>query len=172
MRFLDITLHTAHTLYSNESHLAGVLPQVDLLIGAVLVPGARAPRLITREGRVWRRRVYLCLAYFLTGAIMGAGLGDSTALITDGRFSGATRGFMIGHVAPEAFDGGPIAVVEDGDIVHIDLEKATINLEVPAETIAERLSKWTRPEAKYKTGVFSKYIKLVGSASEGATTDH
>ena len=108
----------------------------------------------------------------VTGAIMGAGLGDSTALLTDGRFSGATRGFMIDHVAPEAFDGGPIALVEDGDIIHIHLEDASINLEVAPEVLAERRAKWTRPEPKYKTGVFSKYIKLVGSASQGATTDH
>ena len=108
----------------------------------------------------------------VTGAIMGAGLGDSVAMLTDGRFSGATRGFMIGHVAPEAFDGGPIAVVEDGDMIHIDLEKFTIDLEVPAEVVAARLAKWVKPAPKYKTGVFSKYIKLVGSASEGATTDN
>ncbi|MBI2689381.1 MAG: dihydroxy-acid dehydratase [Acidobacteria bacterium] len=106
----------------------------------------------------------------VTGAIMGAGLGDSTALLTDGRFSGATRGFMIGHVAPEAFDGGPIALVEDGDPIQIDLEKATINLEVAEDVLATRKAKWTRPAPKYSTGVFSKYIKLVGSASEGATT--
>ena len=108
----------------------------------------------------------------VTGAIMGAGLGDSVAMLTDGRFSGATRGFMIGHVAPEAFDGGPIAVVEDGDMIHIDLEKFTIDLEVPADVVAARLAKWVKPAPKYKTGVFSKYIKLVGSASEGATTDN
>jgi dihydroxy-acid dehydratase len=108
----------------------------------------------------------------VTGAIMGAGLGDSVAMLTDGRFSGATRGFMIGHVAPEAFDGGPIAVVEDGDMIHIDLEKFTIDLEVSADVVAARLAKWVKPAAKYKTGVFSKYIKLVGSASEGATTDN
>ena len=108
----------------------------------------------------------------VTGAIMGAGLGDSVAMLTDGRFSGATRGFMIGHVAPEAFDGGPIAVVEDGDMIHIDLEKFTIDLEVPAEVVAARLAKWVKPAPKYKTGVFSKYITLVGSASEGATTDN
>ena len=108
----------------------------------------------------------------VTGAIMGAGLGDSVAMLTDGRFSGATRGFMIGHVAPEAFDGGPIAVVEDGDMIHIDLEKFTIDLEVPAEVVAARLAGWVKPAPKYKTGVFSKYIKLVGSASEGATTDN
>jgi dihydroxy-acid dehydratase len=108
----------------------------------------------------------------VTGAIMGAGLGDSTALLTDGRFSGATRGFMIGHVAPEAFDGGPIGLVEDGDIIHIDLEKASINLEVDPAILAARREKWTRPAPKYATGVFSKYIKLVGSASTGATTDN
>ena len=108
----------------------------------------------------------------VTGAIMGRGLGDDVALLTDGRFSGATRGFMIGHVAPEAADGGPIAVVEDGDIIHIDLEKFTINLEVPADVIAARLANWTKPAPKYKSGVFSKYIKLVGSASQGATTDN
>ncbi len=108
----------------------------------------------------------------VTGAIMGAGLGDSTALLTDGRFSGATRGFMIGHVAPEAFDGGPIGLVEDGDIIHIDLEKASINLEVDPAILATRREKWTRPAPKYATGVFSKYIKLVGSASTGATTDN
>ena len=108
----------------------------------------------------------------VTGAIMGRGLGDDVALLTDGRFSGATRGFMIGHVAPEAADGGPIAAVEDGDIIHIDLEKFTINLEVPADVIAARLANWTKPAPKYKSGVFSKYIKLVGSASKGATTDN
>jgi dihydroxy-acid dehydratase len=106
----------------------------------------------------------------VTGAIMGAGLGDSTALITDGRFSGATRGFMVGHVAPEAVDGGPIAFVENGDIISIDIEKATIDLEVDEATLAARRAKWTAPEPKYKTGVFAKYIKTVGSASEGAIT--
>lgn len=107
----------------------------------------------------------------VTGAIIGAGLSESVALLTDGRFSGATRGFMIGHVAPEAVNRGPIAVVEDGDTIHIDLEKATINLEVSAETVAERFAKWTAPPAKYTTGVFAKYAKLVGSAAKGATTD-
>ncbi|MFN0106895.1 MAG: dihydroxy-acid dehydratase [Bryobacteraceae bacterium] len=108
----------------------------------------------------------------VTGAIMGADLGDSVALLTDGRFSGATRGFMIGHVAPEAADGGPIAIVEDGDIIHIDLEKFTINLEVPAGVVVARLAQWSKPAPKYKSGVFYKYVKLVGSASQGATTDN
>ena len=106
----------------------------------------------------------------VTGAIMGAGLGDTVALLTDGRFSGATRGFMIGHVAPEAADGGPIAAVEEGDIIHIDIEKATIDLEVPAEVVAARLSKISAREPRYRTGVFAKYVALVSSASEGAVT--
>ena len=106
----------------------------------------------------------------VTGAIMGVGLGDSTALLTDGRFSGATRGFMVGHVAPEAFDGGPIALVENGDIININIENRIIDLEVDAATLAARKAKWTAPEPKYKTGVFAKYIKTVGSASEGAIT--
>ncbi len=106
----------------------------------------------------------------VTGAIMGAGLGDTTALLTDGRFSGATRGFMIGHVAPEAVDGGPIAFVEDGDIIAIDIEKRSIDIELDEATLAARKAKWVKPEPKYKTGVFAKYIKTVGSASEGAIT--
>jgi dihydroxy-acid dehydratase len=106
----------------------------------------------------------------VTGAIMGAGLGDSVALLTDGRFSGATRGFMIGHVSPEAAVGGPIAAVEEGDTIAIDIEKRTIDLELPSEVIAERLAKWTEPEWKYKSGVFAKYVALVGSAAHGAVT--
>ncbi len=106
----------------------------------------------------------------VTGAIMGAGLGDTVALLTDGRFSGATRGFMIGHVAPEATDGGPIAAVEEGDIIHIDIEKHTIDLQVEPAILASRLSKIARREPKYKTGVFAKYVALVSSASEGAVT--
>jgi dihydroxy-acid dehydratase len=106
----------------------------------------------------------------VTGAIMGAGLGDSVALLTDGRFSGATRGFMIGHVAPEAAVGGPIAAVEEGDIIAIDIENRSIDLEVPADVVAARLAKWTAPAPKYREGVFAKYCALVGSASEGAVT--
>lgn len=106
----------------------------------------------------------------VTGAIMGAGLGDSVALLTDGRFSGATRGFMIGHVAPEAAIGGPIAAVEEGDIISIDIAKRTIDLEVSPEVIAQRLSAWTPPAWKYQTGIFAKYIATVSSAAEGAIT--
>jgi dihydroxy-acid dehydratase len=106
----------------------------------------------------------------VTGAIMGAGLGDSVALLTDGRFSGATRGFMIGHVAPEAFDGGPIAFVEDGDTVIIDIAERRIDLVLDAAKLAARKASWTAPEPSFKAGVMAKYIKLVGSAAEGAVT--
>jgi dihydroxy-acid dehydratase len=106
----------------------------------------------------------------VTGAIMGAGLGDSVALLTDGRFSGATRGFMIGHVAPEAAVGGPIAAVEEGDIISIDIEGRTIDLEVSPETVAERMKRWSPPAVKYERGVFAKYVLTVGSAAEGAVT--
>src|SRR6185295_2776150 len=96
----------------------------------------------------------------VTSAIVGAGLADTTALLTDGRFSGATRGFMVGHVAPEAFVGGPMAVVNEGDTISIDIDKFTIELEVPAEEIAARLENWTAPAERYHTGVFKKYVQL------------
>lgn len=104
----------------------------------------------------------------VTGAIVGAGLSDTVALITDGRFSGATRGFMVGHVAPEAANGGPIAAVRDGDPILLDIENRRIELEVAPEDIAARLKEWKAPPPKYASGVFSKYVRLVGSASEGA----
>jgi dihydroxy-acid dehydratase len=106
----------------------------------------------------------------VTGAIMGAGLGDSVALVTDGRFSGATRGFMVGHVAPEAQVGGPIAVVKDGDPLTIDIANQKIDIDLPAELIEERLKSWTAPAVKYATGVFAKYVLTVGSAARGAVT--
>jgi dihydroxy-acid dehydratase len=106
----------------------------------------------------------------VTGAIVGAGLSASVALVTDGRFSGATHGFMVGHVAPEAVNGGPIAVVQEGDTIVIDIEKRTIDLEVAPDTVRQRLAAWKAPEPRYKTGVFAKYAKLVSSASEGAIT--
>ena len=106
----------------------------------------------------------------VTSAVIGAGLGDTVTLLTDGRFSGATHGFMAAHIAPEAFCGGPIAAVHEGDIIDIDVDAGTLNLNVAAEEIARRMSIWKVPEARYKTGVFAKYVKLVGSASEGAVT--
>ena len=106
----------------------------------------------------------------VTGAIVGRGLSDSVTLITDGRFSGATHGFMVGHVAPEAASGGPIAAVREGDVVSIDAASRSIILNVPAEEIAARLAAWTAPPPRYAGGVMAKYALLVGSASEGAVT--
>jgi dihydroxy-acid dehydratase len=106
----------------------------------------------------------------VTGAIVGAGLSDSVALVTDGRFSGATHGFMIAHVAPEAQNGGPIAALAEGDIVTIDVAAGTIDMQVPAATVALRMAQWKAPAPHYTTGVFAKYCALVSSASEGAVT--
>ena len=107
----------------------------------------------------------------VTAALVGAGLGESVALLTDGRFSGATRGLMVGHVAPEAARGGPIAAVREGDIVEFDLNKRTLTLEVPDDEIADRLSRWTAPAPRFKTGVMGKYARLVSSAAQGAVTN-
>ncbi len=106
----------------------------------------------------------------VTGAIVGAGLSDRVALVTDGRFSGATRGFMVGHVAPEAAVGGPIAAVREGDSISIDIDKREIRLDVSVTELQDRLSKFERPVPKYTWGVMAKYAALVGSASEGAVT--
>jgi dihydroxy-acid dehydratase len=105
----------------------------------------------------------------ITAAIVGEGLGQSVALLTDGRFSGGTRGLMVGHVAPEAARGGPIAAIEEGDTVVIDIEQRRLDLEVAPEIIAQRLSGWEEPAPRYRTGVMAKYAAAVGSASEGAT---
>jgi len=106
----------------------------------------------------------------VTGAIVGAGLGESVALVTDGRFSGATRGFCIGHIAPEASRGGPIAAVRDGDTIVIDVAARTLSLEVSDKTIEQRLAEWQAPRPRYATGVLAKYARLVSSASTGAVT--
>ena len=106
----------------------------------------------------------------ITGAIMGAGLGDSVALVTDGRFSGATHGYMVGHVSPEAASGGPIAVVQDGDVITIDETTRRIELDVPADEVARRLKSWKAPAPKATRGVLAKYARLVSSASQGAVT--
>ena len=106
----------------------------------------------------------------VTSAIVGAGLADTVALVTDGRFSGATRGFMVGHVAPEAATGGPIAAVEEGDMIQIDLERHSIELELQPGLFEQRMKLWKAPPPRYQTGVFAKYVALVRSASEGAVT--
>jgi dihydroxy-acid dehydratase len=106
----------------------------------------------------------------VTAALVGAGLGDSVALLTDGRFSGATRGFMAGHVAPEAVDGGPIALVRDGDPISIDVKAERIDLEVGPDELAVRRAAWVPPPPRYSSGALAKYARLVRSASFGAVT--
>ncbi len=106
-----------------------------------------------------------------TSAIMGKGLGKEVALITDGRFSGGSHGFVIGHVTPEAFVGGPLAVVKNGDTIAIDAEKRTIDLKISKAELQERLKSWKPPKPKYSRGVLAKYADQVKSASLGAVTD-
>jgi dihydroxy-acid dehydratase len=106
----------------------------------------------------------------VTAALVGEGLGDEVALVTDGRFSGATHGLMVGHVAPEAFRGGPIAFVRDGDPVAIDVEARELRLEIPDEELEARRAGWQPPAPRHLTGVYAKYVSLVSSASEGAVT--
>jgi dihydroxy-acid dehydratase len=104
----------------------------------------------------------------VTAAIVGEGLSDHVALVTDGRFSGATYGFMVAHVSPEAFKGGPLAIVEEGDMIVVDVETQKLRVELSDEEIAERLARWAPPEPRYESGVFAKYAASVASASEGA----
>jgi dihydroxy-acid dehydratase len=106
----------------------------------------------------------------VTAAIVGEGIGEEVALITDGRFSGATHGLMVGHVSPEAYRGGPIAALREGDIVVLDVESRELNVELTDEEIAARMSSWRQPEPNYRAGVLAKYAALVSSASEGAIT--
>ena len=106
----------------------------------------------------------------VTAAIVGAGLGDSVALLTDGRFSGATHGLMAGHVAPEAARGGPIAVVHDGDAITFDVNARRLDVEISDGELKARLSQWRPPDPRYRTGVMAKYANSVSSASSGAVT--
>ncbi|MFT6021748.1 MAG: dihydroxy-acid dehydratase, partial [Saprospiraceae bacterium] len=106
-----------------------------------------------------------------TAAIIGAGLGNDVALITDGRFSGGTHGFVVGHIAPEAQEGGVIALIKDGDYIAIDAESNSITLEVSEEELAERRKNWSPPKLKVERGVLYKYARTVSSASKGCVTD-
>ena len=106
----------------------------------------------------------------VTSALVGEGLGDLVALITDGRFSGGTHGLMLGHIAPEAALGGPIGLVEEGDSIVIDVDRKALDLEVPADELARRRADWRPPAPRYTGGVMAKYAALVGSASTGAVT--
>jgi dihydroxy-acid dehydratase len=104
----------------------------------------------------------------VTSSVVGAGLGESVALVTDGRFSGATRGLMVGHVAPEAARGGPLAAVRDGDMITIDVDAGTLQVDLSDQELAERMRDWTPPPSPYAAGVFARYRAQVSSASEGA----
>jgi dihydroxy-acid dehydratase len=106
-----------------------------------------------------------------TSAIIGKGLGESVGFITDGRFSGGTWGMVVGHVAPEAFDGGPIALIQEGDSITIDARKLLIQINVADAELEQRRAAWTQPAPKYTSGVLFKYSKLVSSADKGAVTD-
>jgi dihydroxy-acid dehydratase len=106
-----------------------------------------------------------------TSAIAGRGLADQVALITDGRFSGGSRGFVVGHIAPEAAVGGPIALVRDGDAITIDAQTREMRLSVEPQTLAQRRSEWRAPEPYARKGVLAKYARVVSSASRGAVTD-
>jgi dihydroxy-acid dehydratase len=106
-----------------------------------------------------------------TSALIGQGLGDSVGLITDGRFSGGTWGMVVGHVAPEAYVGGTIALVKEGDSITIDAKKLLLQLNVPAKELAARKKKWKQPKPRYTRGLMAKYVKLVSPATKGAITD-
>lgn len=106
-----------------------------------------------------------------TSAVMGCGLGKDVALITDGRFSGGTHGFVVGHITPEAFEGGPIAIVRNGDPITIDAISHTLTIDIPQKEIAARIAKWKKPKPRYRRGVLAKYASHVSTASEGAVTD-
>ena len=105
-----------------------------------------------------------------TAALYGQGVGDSVALITDGRFSGATRGFCVGHVGPEAAVGGPIGLLKDGDIIVLDADNGTLDVEVSAEELAKRRKAWKAPHNPYQSGALRKYADQVGPARDGAVT--
>jgi dihydroxy-acid dehydratase len=106
-----------------------------------------------------------------SSAVMGMGLGKEVALITDGRFSGGSHGFVVGHITPEAFSGGPIAIIKNGDPITIDAAKRKITLDLPETEISARLAAWKQPKPRYTRGVLAKYARLVSTASEGAVTD-
>ena len=106
----------------------------------------------------------------VTGALVGEGLGGSVALLTDGRFSGATHGLMMGHVSPEAALGGPIAAVHEGDTIRVDIKQRLLEIEISDAEIHRRMAQWKAPKPRYASGVFAKYGALVASASQGAIT--
>lgn len=150
----------ARVYHGEEAALAGIL-NGEVVAGEVIVIRYEGPK-----GGPGMREMLSP-----TSAVMGKGLGKEVALITDGRFSGGSHGFVVGHITPEAFDGGPIALVEDGDAITIDAETREISLAVSDAVLAERRARWTQPKPLYTRGVLAKYAKLVSSAAEGAVTD-
>jgi dihydroxy-acid dehydratase len=151
---------TARVFESEETALTAILDG-SIKAGDVIVIRSEGPR-----GGPGMREMLSP-----TSAIMGRGLGKEVALITDGRFSGGSHGFVVGHITPEAFLGGPIAIVKNGDPITIDAEKRVIDLGIPKAEIARRLAKWKKPRPRYTRGVLAKYAELVCTASEGAVTD-
>ncbi|WP_353741019.1 dihydroxy-acid dehydratase [Pseudomonas fluorescens] len=151
---------TARVYHGEEGALAGIL-NGEVQPGEVIVIRYEGPK-----GGPGMREMLSP-----TSAVMGKGLGKEVALITDGRFSGGSHGFVVGHITPEAFEGGPIALVENGDRIIIDAETRQITVDVSDAMLAERKSRWVRPPSKYTRGVLAKYAKTVSSASEGAVTD-
>jgi dihydroxy-acid dehydratase len=151
---------SARVYHGEEAALAGIL-NGEVIAGDVVVIRYEGPK-----GGPGMREMLSP-----TSAIIGKGLGQDVALITDGRFSGGSHGFVVGHVTPEAFEGGPIALVEDGDKITIDAETREISLDISEADLAKRRETWTQPAPRYTRGVLAKYSKLVSSASEGAVTD-
>jgi dihydroxy-acid dehydratase len=151
---------TARVFESEETALARILDG-GIVAGDVIVIRYEGPR-----GGPGMREMLSP-----TSALMGRGLGKEVALITDGRFSGGSHGFVVGHITPEAFEGGPLAIVRDGDSITIDAEARRIDLDIPADELADRVAKWQPPAPRYTRGVLAKYARVVGSASLGAVTD-
>jgi dihydroxy-acid dehydratase len=147
-------------VFDREEEAMGAVTRREIKAGDVVVIRYEGPR----GGPGMREMLGV------TAALVGEGLGDQVALLTDGRFSGATRGLMAGHVAPEAYVGGPIAAVHEGDMIIFDIKQRRLDVEVSEEELKKRLSTWKAPKPRYTSGVFAKYISLVSSASEGAIT--
>ena len=155
------TVHTGPArVFDSEDDVMPAIRRGDIQPGDVVVVRYEGPK-----GGPGMREMLA-----VTGAIVGAGLGESVALITDGRFSGATRGLMIGHVAPEAVVGGPIAILRDGDEITIDTTQGRIDVALDDGEIERRLAQWQEPEPRYSSGVMAKYARAVSSASQGAVT--
>ena len=151
---------TARVYDSEEAAMQAIL-RGDIKVGDIVVIRYEGPR-----GGPGMREMLSP-----TSAVMGRGLGKEVALVTDGRFSGGTHGFVVGHITPEAFDGGPLAIVENGDVITIDAERRTIDLRVSQGEIRTRLKSWKRPKPRYRRGVLAKYAAQVTTASLGAVTD-